>query len=415
LRRLKPYPLDRDCPCESGKTYRNCCKRKAFKFQLAENGDVIRTEKIAPQLRRVLLQQKKEFKEKFGRNPRKKDPVFYQQLTTPPEEFDDTFKDAALAAGIEPAKVYAALKLGFIPIEDRLDHFSDVELREWMEAVTEYEESLETGVDLLDDGADQPMPNQGAFVELIRLIADGPLMLASVLDAGVKQKLEPPAFYQMLFSSQALYFLKRFCSAMRLDDFDGALYLCRAIYEAVIRIRFLRFNPAGEEIFLALSAVGKGSFEYRRSGDKVTWSVIEDLKNKKSIRVDISNRQMVGASRKKIDLDVYSVLFRHLSSFVHPNVDSIHRNFSLSEGFSIHFNDNPFEGALICASMMVLLFSELGQMSCLRKEQRRDARVFARKIAVAIFRTESERVTIFPGDFECLKEKLHDAIEEIAA
>jgi hypothetical protein len=289
-----------------------------------------------------------------------------------------------------------------------------VDLRKWEEAVDEYKKSLGVGVDLLV-GEAASMPNQAAFIELIRLIADGPLMLASILDGGVKRKLESPAFYQMLFSSQALHFLKRFCSAMRLDDFDGALYLCRAIYEAVIRIRFLRFNPSGEEIFLALSVVGNGSFEYKRAGGKVNWTVIEDVKNNKSIRVDISNRQMVEASRKEIDTVVYSVLFRHLSSFVHPNVDSIHRNFSLNEGFRIHFDDNPFEGALVCASMMVLLFSELAQMSCLRKEKRRDARVFAKRIAEVIFLTETDRVTIFPGDFECLREKLRDAVMEIAA
>jgi hypothetical protein len=238
-------------------------------------------------------------------------------------------------------------------------------------------------------------------------------MLASILDRGVKRRLEPPAFYQMLFSSQALYFLKRFCSAMRLDDFDGGLYFCRAIYEAIIQIRFLRFDPSAEQIFLALSLVGNGSFEYKRVRGKINWNVIDDIKNKKSIRVDVSNYRMASASQKQIDLDVYSVLFRHMSKFVHPNVDSLHQNFSLNEGFRIHFDDNPFEGALICASMLVLLFSELGQMSCLRKQQCRDARFFAKKASKAILGTESDTVTIFPGDFKCIKDKLHDAMQEI--
>ena len=94
MRNLKPYPPDHDCPCDSGKSYRDCCQKKAFKFELAENGDVIRTDIVAPQLRRVLLQQKKEFREKFGRNPGKNDLIFFQQLTTAPEEFDEAFKDA---------------------------------------------------------------------------------------------------------------------------------------------------------------------------------------------------------------------------------------------------------------------------------------------------------------------------------
>jgi hypothetical protein len=65
--------------------------------------------------------------------------------------------------------------------------------------------------------------------------------------------------------------------------------------------------------------------------------------------------------------------------------------------------------------MLVLLFSELSQISSLRKERRRDARVFAKKTATVIFRTESDRIKIFPGDFACLKEKLHDAIKEIGS
>jgi hypothetical protein len=74
--------LDQSCPCGSGETYRNCCKKKVFKFKVAANGDVIRADKISADQKRFLQQQKKEFREKFGRNPAKNDPVFYQQFTT---------------------------------------------------------------------------------------------------------------------------------------------------------------------------------------------------------------------------------------------------------------------------------------------------------------------------------------------
>jgi hypothetical protein len=49
-----------------------------------------------------------------------------------------------------------------------------------------------------------------------------------------------------------------------------------------------------------------------------------------------------------------------------------------------------------------------------RKQQCRDARFFAKKTSRAILRTESDSVTIFPGDFKCIKDKLHDAVQEIS-
>jgi hypothetical protein len=218
----------------------------------------------------------------------------------------------------------------------------------------------------------------------------------------------------MIFVSQALYFLRRYCSALRLDDFDGGLYLCRSMYEAVLRIRYLKYEPQKAEIFLALSGVEIGLYDYKRKGNRTDWNILVDKNTGVNINVNLSNHKMASASGKRLDVDVYAILFRYMSKFVDPNVDTLNKHFSEETGFAIHVDDNPFEGLLICSFVLILLFSELSQLNCFSVTQKRDARFACKKIARILLSIESQDIQVFPGTFACVKEKVKDAIQEAA-
>jgi hypothetical protein len=102
-----------------------------------------------------------------------------------------------------------------------------------------------------------------------------------------------------------------------------------------------------------------------------------------------------------------------MSRFVHPNVDAIERNFSREEGFSIHFEVNPFEGLVVSSFITLLLFFEITKLDCLRKIQRRDARFLAKKLAGALKKMEAGSIKIFSGPFVCLKDKVDDIVAEL--
>jgi hypothetical protein len=174
----------------------------------------------------------------------------------------------------------------------------------------------------------------------------------------------------------------------------------------------LRHNPDAAEIFMALSGVGNGLYEYKKRGAKIDFRTAVELATGKEVNLNLSNYRMASASNKEIDADVYAVLFRHLSQSVHPNVDTLHRYFSEEEGFAIHVETNPFEGLIIFSFVVVLLFAELAQLQFFKKIQRRDAGFEAKKMANLISALNSGGLEIFPGTFGCLKDKLKDAVME---
>jgi hypothetical protein len=110
----------------------------------------------------IIAQQKKLFREQFGREPGPDDPLFFDPSVVVPqflsdESTDEMWKSLLQAAGnsgldpatvyaiLDPATVYAMNKTGRIVTEANLEFLTDSELQEWNDAVNEYRQKIETG------------------------------------------------------------------------------------------------------------------------------------------------------------------------------------------------------------------------------------------------------------------------------
>src|SRR5713226_4605164 len=101
----------------------------------------------------IIAQQKKLFREQFGREPGPDDPLFFDPSVVVPQFLSDDSTDeiwkgllqAAGNSGIDPAIVYAMNKTGRIVTEANLEFLTDSELQEWNDAVNEYRQKIETG------------------------------------------------------------------------------------------------------------------------------------------------------------------------------------------------------------------------------------------------------------------------------
>ena len=113
-------------------------------------------EKIIPinhETAEIIAQQKKLFREQFGREPGPDDPLFFDPSVVVPQFLSDESTDeiwksllqAAGNSGIDPAIVYAMNKTGRIVTEANLEFLTDSELLEWNDAVNEYRQKIETG------------------------------------------------------------------------------------------------------------------------------------------------------------------------------------------------------------------------------------------------------------------------------
>jgi hypothetical protein len=155
-----------------------------------------------------------------------------------------------------------------------------------------------------------------------------------------------------------------------------------------------------------MAGVGNGGYEYVTRNGRVDWGVIKDVKANKRIDVNVSNYKMVLSSRDMSDVDVYRILFRRLSRSIHPNVENIGQKFSVEKGFVLFAESNPFDGLLLAAFVVVLLFDEISRLTSLREVQRRDARFILKKIVRAVNAIESRSLQIFPDEFACLEDKM---------
>jgi hypothetical protein len=101
----------------------------------------------------IIAQQKKLFREQFGREPGPDDPLFFESSVAVPQFLSDESTDeiwksllqAAGDSGIDPAIVYAMNKTGRMVTKTNVHFLTDAELQEWNDAVDEYQQKVEAG------------------------------------------------------------------------------------------------------------------------------------------------------------------------------------------------------------------------------------------------------------------------------
>jgi hypothetical protein len=101
----------------------------------------------------ILAQQKKLFREQFGREPGPEDPFFFDPDVSTPQFLSDESQEevwrsllqTAGNSGMDPAIVYAMNKIGRIVTETNLQFLTDADLQEWNDAVAEYHQKIESG------------------------------------------------------------------------------------------------------------------------------------------------------------------------------------------------------------------------------------------------------------------------------
>jgi hypothetical protein len=151
---------DKMMPCHAAAGHRRLkfmAKRLAQRIgRRKRSHQVGEAEKIIPinhETAEIIAQQKKLFREQFGREPGPEDPLFFDPGVAAPQFLSDESTDeiwksllqVAGDSGIDPAIVYAMNKTGRMVTEANLEFLTDSELQEWNDAVNEYRQKIESG------------------------------------------------------------------------------------------------------------------------------------------------------------------------------------------------------------------------------------------------------------------------------
>jgi hypothetical protein len=101
----------------------------------------------------AISEQKRLFREKFGREPGPDDPLFFNPESAVAEFLsvesqEETWRalvQAAAESGIDPALVYAMNKTGRIVTEQNMQFLTEADLQEWNDAIDEYHQMIGSG------------------------------------------------------------------------------------------------------------------------------------------------------------------------------------------------------------------------------------------------------------------------------
>ena len=133
-RKLSPNAI---CPCGSGKEYGDCCHHKGFDWVVDEDGNTGKSVPVSDDLAKVVTEQHQKFVEEFGREPGPGDNLFFNMPHQ--EVVEHVMVEGMEQAGLDPAIIYAFEKTGLLVTEANEHLISDVDLKKWDGAVTEYE------------------------------------------------------------------------------------------------------------------------------------------------------------------------------------------------------------------------------------------------------------------------------------
>jgi len=94
--------------------------------------------------------QRAAFRKKFGRDPCADDPIFFdpdanEPVPLNPQQYQQDMIETMTQAGVDPAFIYAFKRTGRIVTESNKDRLTEKELRQWNDAIDEYQHRVESG------------------------------------------------------------------------------------------------------------------------------------------------------------------------------------------------------------------------------------------------------------------------------
>lgn len=114
-------------------------------------------------LREMMEGQARRFREKFGRDPRPEEPIFFDpdadeprplELDTVTHEMTEALREAGQETGVDPAFIEAWCELGYVVTDDNRHLFSAADILAWETAVRHHADNVDDEDDL--DGENQP-------------------------------------------------------------------------------------------------------------------------------------------------------------------------------------------------------------------------------------------------------------------
>lgn len=370
------------CPCKSGRTYAQCCKRTDLKWCLNDNGVFLKTIPLREEAVELLKQAEDHFMEVFERKPYKNDPVFLAKYLVSDADMERETIRMMDGAGIAPEIIYAYQKTGGLLLTNENKKLATgKDLEDWENAIDEYFNGVSPKLGKLDLLLRSFSQEVSACI-----ICIGYILEQGVLKSAVKRKSSSQFFtvddYVLLHVTQTGNTLRAIDVLLNERMSSNSMPLVRHIYENYIHIVFA-INCPDQLLNLIDVPLGlaKGLYEYgkNKKGEEDKRIIIRKSDGKK-FKSYISNYLMLSSSKYQEDILLFDTLYKFLSEYTHPSLDALFLRVD-KNGRTDHLKNELEEEARfysICLAGMIL--DQVKNLNCISKRAKKDILVIAKRI-----------------------------------
>lgn len=373
------------CPCESGRRYGACCKRKAFKWLIDGEGDYHKQIPLVPEALEVFDQAAEDFRRVFDREPRKNsDPVFLCKYLISEEELERQTVESMQRANVRPHIIYAYRKTGGLLLSrqnEKLASTKDVD--DWDAAIDEYYR--------LKKNPPAPHPVDLLFQSLEDELDSCIICLGYVLEHGLSTDAQrmPSSSEYFSVDEYALLCATRSMKTLRaikvlLNENIGAdgLSLARHLLESYFQIVFAIAQPNMlKHLTDAPIGLKLGTHDFARSPNgRVDSRKILRKRDGAEYLGHISYYKMAESSPHKEDLELFDYFYSFLSEFTHPSVAGFRLVLGEHGKLDALSNELQSEAFFYSICLATLILDELRKLPVLSAEAKIDIATVVRRV-----------------------------------
>lgn len=370
------------CGCGSEERYADCCKSLAARYVIDGKGRLSKIITPPSSIKATLDDAEAAFRRVFGRKQQRRDRVLLLGLRQSPKDCRRQFREAAAAAELPGAVLYATEQTGLIVTEENRQRLSPRDRADWDEAVQEYLEAEEEGIDLLNP----PLtPLQSAVLIAKSTIDDAATHLGSYLSRSpaIAHK-DWGVFIQQLLIVKCFWYTK--CLSDRWDVLSRTetAALARGVYECSLLIGRVTVDPDFAETLQAQALSGSPSHPFRTKKDgSLDYSTILSTDSEKSFPAKTSFKkcaERIGDDHREL----FNRLYPLLSNQVHFHTLNMIHEFKTSGSFLMWDDGDDRLTSLISLTVVTYLSMVLLYTPGLQAIVRRDVAFLGMRAADAL-------------------------------
>ena len=401
---MKAYPLNKPCPCDSGKTYKNCCKRKV-EYLIDEKGSIIKRLKLQDEAIEIIKKNMDEFKELFGRDPGPDDHVFFHGMFMSEQDYMEGISEIYREVGLPEDHLYAHLKTGVVVTEMNINNLSDGDILAYEKALKEYHKIKKGKKKLqrpdilisIEKISEKLVHNQYLLGLIIRKQNDNAQL--KEFDENISK-----SEYLLFCLTKNLKTLRGAISLMESNFGEDALNLIRSIFENYLHIAMsIRSEDFISDIKIKIGLLNGTHRLKAKNGDKII-----EVATGNEVRLKYSKNYKLASFHPiygHLDIEIYRYLYDFLSNFTHPNLATL-SCYTDDSGFN-HLKRNFSSEAILYISFInLLILNELKSFDGIDSTSIADINYYAQEVIPHLVKVLEQAEKDFPNYPRVMRERI---------